>query len=242
VSGPYGTIADRYKQETPDVTPGGLAQSVVAVPYYRDDSCFDDGTGTDPGPRIKPGSSDEPRTGRKCWHPEDGQPNSDPRFFQGSIATHGVHLLFIADSDNARQTVPLDEVVSTQDMAMLPGDQPGAVGAAFGQVWSQPVSTTVQRAAGLRDRTSPRVKLRVKKRAHRRALLRWRGRDTGGSGLKSYRLQVRKPHGRWHTALRATKRKKLRYRATRAGRYTFRVRGVDKAGNRSRWAVRRARL
>ena len=65
---------------------------------------------------------------------------------------------------------------------------------------------------------------------------------TGGSGLKSYRLQVRKPHGRWHTVLRTTKRKKLRYRATRAGRYTFRVRAVDKAGNRSRWSVRHARF
>jgi hypothetical protein len=242
VAGPNGTIVDRYKTDTPDLTPGGLAQSAVAVPYYRDDSCFDDGTGTDPGPRLKPGSADEPRDGRKCWHPEDGQPNSDARFFQGSIATHGVHLLFIADSDNARQTVPIDEVVSTQDMAMLPGNQPGSVGASFGQVWQQPVSATVRRAAGLRDRARPRVKLRLRKRAHRRALVSWRGRDTGGSGLKSYRLQVRRPHGRWHTVLRATKRHKLRFRARRAGRYAFRVRAADKAGNRSRWSVRRARF
>jgi hypothetical protein len=215
---------------------------VVAVPYYRDDSCFDDGTGTDPGPRIKPGSSDEPRAGRKCWHPEDGQPNSDPRFFQGSIATHGVHLLFIADSDNARQTVPLDEVVSTQDMAMLPGDQPGAVGASFGQVWSQPVSTSVRRAAGLRDRARPWVRLRVKRLRDDRALLRWRGRDKGGSGLRGFRLQVRSPGRRWQTLMRSTKRHRLRYRAHRSGRYGFRVQAVDRAGNRSRWSTRRARV
>jgi hypothetical protein len=29
-----------------DLTPGGAAQSLVAEPYYRDDSCFDDGPGS----------------------------------------------------------------------------------------------------------------------------------------------------------------------------------------------------
>ena len=42
-----------------DLTPGGLPQSMMALPYYRDDSCFDDGTGSDPGPRVKPGSSND---------------------------------------------------------------------------------------------------------------------------------------------------------------------------------------
>ena len=31
---------------------GADGQFVAAVPYYRDDSCFDDGTGSDPGPRL----------------------------------------------------------------------------------------------------------------------------------------------------------------------------------------------
>jgi hypothetical protein len=62
-------------------------------------------------------------------HPrEDGLPEASDRFYQGSIGTHGVHILFIADSDNARQTVPLTEIVSEQRMVMLPGD-PGNVGA-----------------------------------------------------------------------------------------------------------------
>jgi hypothetical protein len=243
VSGPYGTIADRYKQETPDVTPGGLAQSVVAVPYYRDDSCFDDGTGTDPGPRIKPGSSDEPRAGRKCWHPEDGQPNSDPRFFQGSIATHGVHLLFIADSDNARQTVPIDEVVSEQDMVMLPGAQPGEVGAGVGQTFDKPVEPSVGPAATVRDASAPEVLLRVARKRHGRvAVARWSGLDTGGSGLQAYRIEVRAPASGWRTLRAATRRTKLRYRASRRGRYAFRVQAVDGAGNRSAWVLRRVRL
>jgi hypothetical protein len=231
VSGPNGTIIDRYHVDPGDLTPGGAVQSVVAVPYYRDDSCFDDGTGSDPGPRLKPGSADEPRAGRKCWHPEDGPPNGDPRFFQGSIATHGVHLLFIADSDNARQTVPIDEVVATQEMAMLPGDQPGAAGASFGAVWNQPLTPSVRRAKDVRDRSRPRVRMRAN-----RSRVRWRGRDTGGSGLRFYTVQARAPHGHWRTLLRRTHRHSVRRRAG----YAYRVRAVDRAGNRSRWSVRRA--
>src|SRR3954466_13801074 len=233
VSGPNGTIVDRYHEDPGDVTPGGAVQSVVAVPYYRDDSCFDDGTGSDPGPRLKPGSADEPRDGRKCWHPEDGQPNGDPRFFQGSIATHGVHLLFIADSDNARQTVPIDEIVSTQDMAMLPGDQPPTSGAAQGVAWDQPARSSVGRAVTIRDVAKPTVRLRVQRRRGR-MLLRWRGRDTGGSELRGFTVQVRKADGRWRTLLRRTRRHSLRRSSGRA----FRVRALDGAGNRSRWAVR----
>jgi hypothetical protein len=83
LSGPHGSLVMRTALR--EVTPGGAAVSVVAVPYYRDDSCFDDGTGTDPGPRRRerqddeltvyrlPNSSvDHPRT---CWKPSDGVPN-----------------------------------------------------------------------------------------------------------------------------------------------------------------------
>jgi hypothetical protein len=95
-AGPSGTIVDRYSARLENLSPAGAAQSVVAVPYYRDDSCFDDGTGTDPGPKVRVGSGDEPRTygdpprPRKCWEPSDGRPSpsGDPQFFQGSIGTH----------------------------------------------------------------------------------------------------------------------------------------------------------
>ena len=161
VSGPAGTIVDHWRVQPENATPGGLAQDVVAVPYYRDDSCFDDGTGNDPGPRLRPGSADEPRAGRKCWHPEDGPPDGSPRFFQGSIATHGVHLLFVAESDNARQTVPIDEIVSEQDMAMLPGQQPPAAGQTFGREQASPPRARVRAARG--------VRIRAQHRSHRRS-------------------------------------------------------------------------
>ena len=89
------------------------------MPYYRDDSCFDDGTGTDPGAEAAPALGDEPRTTRRrrrsrasAGAAEDGDPpTARDRFYQGSIGTHGLHLLFLVDSDNARQTVPLTEIV-----------------------------------------------------------------------------------------------------------------------------------
>ena len=139
VTGPNGSIVDRYQiDKLTDLTPGGAAQSLLAVPYYRDDSCFDDGTGTDPGPRVRLRSADEPRTTstgapRTCWHPADGMPDGSDRFYQGSIATHGVHILAIAESDNARQTVPLTEIVGNQRLVMLPGWRNGTTGEEYGR-------------------------------------------------------------------------------------------------------------
>ena len=153
VTGPQGSIVDRYQiDKLTDLTPGGAAQSLVAVPYYRDDSCFDDGTGTDPGPRVRLRSADEPRTTatgepRKCWRPSDGLPDGSDRFFQGSIATHGVHILAIAESDNARQTVPLTEIVADQRLVMLPGWRDGTTGEQYGRGFEhQYVRTVVEPA------------------------------------------------------------------------------------------------
>jgi hypothetical protein len=151
VSGNHGTIVDRYQlDKVTDLSPGGAAQAVFAVPYYRDDSCFDDGTGTDPGPRLIPRSDQEPRTytapdgstqPRQCWKPSDGQPDGSAKYFQGDIATHGLHILTIAESDNARQTVPLTEIVAEQRMVFLPGDQ-GNVGEQYGRSFEKPLVAT----------------------------------------------------------------------------------------------------
>ena len=153
-TGEQGTIVDRYQiDDVTEQSAGGLAQaSVLAVPYYRDDSCFDDGTGTDPGPRVRLRSSSEPRTyrapdgstqSRTCWDPADGPPGGSERFFQGAIATHGLHILLVADSDNARQTVPVTEMVAEQRMVMLPGRGDGAVGEQYGRGFEKPLATAV---------------------------------------------------------------------------------------------------
>jgi hypothetical protein len=147
VAGPHGTIVDRIQSSPFDLTPGGAAQSVAAVPYYRDDACFDDGTGSDPGPVLNLRSDTETKTfagaPRRCWKPSDGTPPGDARYYQGSIGTHGLHLLFLADSDNARQTVPLTEIVSDWHMVLLPGDQ-GNVGERYGRSFEKPLVALVQ--------------------------------------------------------------------------------------------------
>jgi hypothetical protein len=151
-SGPYGSVVDRISSEVTDLTPGGAIQSMAAVPYYRDDSCFDDGTGSDPGPRINltldNGMKDDPATAadgtpRRCWHTTDGDPDGSDHFYQGSIGTHGLHLLFQLDSDNARQTVPLTEIVSNWRMVMLPGQQSANAGEEYGRGFEKPLLPVV---------------------------------------------------------------------------------------------------
>jgi hypothetical protein len=150
------------------------------MPYYRDDSCFDDGTGMNPGPKLHLRSKDEPTkwwydpaTGvpvsglnppagvqtfdRKCWSPADGlpkpnfSPQGDVRYFQGDIGTHGLHLEFIVDSDNAQLTVPIDEIDTEQRQVILPGDQGSyQTGEMFGHSFDKPLlaAATLRRFGG----------------------------------------------------------------------------------------------
>ena len=137
------------------MTPGGLAQSLLALPYYRDDSCFDDGTGSDPGPRVDPGLLERAAHVRRPGDRADEAAEvldaggRDPRsratreYYQGDIGTHGLHLLFQLESDNARQEVPIDEIVSEQRMVLLPGQQ-GNVGEQYGREFEKPLVVRVQ--------------------------------------------------------------------------------------------------
>jgi hypothetical protein len=246
VSGPHGTVVDRFTVDARDLTPGGAAQSLVATPYYRDDSCFDDGTGDDPGPKIRKRSGDEPRTAsdgspRRCWQPSDGDPDGTDRYFQGSIGTHGMHLLFIADSDNARQTVPLNEIVSEWRMAMLPGDQSaGGAGSTAGQqigvAFSAPVQTRAKRAATIADLTRPTVKLKRSAASRRHERVKWTVVDTGTSGLRTVKVQVLRGK-RWRTVATGLKKRSVLVRAGER----VRVRATDAAGNTSAWLVSRAK-
>lgn len=152
-AGPAGSIVDRYYVEPTSNTAGGLAQGAVAVPYYRDDSCFDDATGTNPGPRLKLRSPGEPTTDpatgqpRRCWTPADGVVDNDTAFFQGDIGAHGVHILFLVDSDNARQTVPVNEIVSSHRQVFLPGHRDASAGEEYGRGFEKPLVATATDAS-----------------------------------------------------------------------------------------------
>src|SRR6202035_1075720 len=80
---------------------------------------------------------------RTCWKPSDGIPSpGDQQYLQGDIGTHRLHLLIQLDSDNARQEIPIDEIVSEQRMVMLPGQQPN-VGEQYGREFEKPLVTNV---------------------------------------------------------------------------------------------------
>jgi hypothetical protein len=191
VDGPAGALVERWTVR--QATPGGVAQSLVTFPYYRDDSCFDDGTGNDPGPKLRLRSATEPATWgydpvtgvpvspapagaatvfqRRCWnHHADGtvynlpgtstfdpakpaeaadgppdpsfSPQGDIRYYQGDIGTHGIHLVLVAESDNAQLTAPVDEIDAQQTQVVLPGNQ-GNVGEQYGRAFEKPLVTLV---------------------------------------------------------------------------------------------------
>jgi hypothetical protein len=175
VTGDNGTIVDRTSATIEDLSPVGAAQSLMAVPYYRDDACFDDGTGSDPGVELFPRHPDQELASgaggkRTCWRGTPAVPNGDPAFWQGSIATHGLHILFLADSDNARLTVPVSEIVAETRMVMLPGKRTGAVGEQYGRGFEKQVVSASLPATGLAKpgSTDSGKKKNKKKPKHRR--------------------------------------------------------------------------
>ena len=222
MTGPGGTLVEKWQANTNTVSPGGTQAVAEAVPYYVDDSCFNDGTGNDPGPQVDPRSANEPTTWgfqdvngspvaispapapasrypgrvtkdgqtydgtqayqRRCWNhhldgspynipgtatfnasksPETSDPAPDPtfgpqgdvRYFQGDIATHGLHLLFTSDSDNAYATEPLDEIDSFDNQVILPPNQ-GNVGQAATQAYVTPIQA-VARPFGVSSVSAP---------------------------------------------------------------------------------------
>lgn len=164
VGSPHGSLVMRWNYRN-DATAGTAAHSVVTTSYYRDDSCFDDGTGSSPGPKLRLRSGDEPsvwtnaltgETGaRKCWEPGNpidpsfvnagpfGDREGDERYYQGSTGTTGLHLLLVAESDNLSLTTPVTEINTEQRIVVLEGD-PGNVGEKYGRANEAPLATVVR--------------------------------------------------------------------------------------------------
>ena len=211
LTGPAGTLVEKWSiDQGANPSAGGAQAAVEAVPYYVDDSCFDDGTGNSPGPQVNPRGSDPTTWGfadrngqpvavspapapadrypgqvtaggmtydgtltyqRRCWnHNPDGTPynlpgtatydpakpaqqedpapdptfgpQGDVRYFEGDVATHGLHLLFTADSDNADLTTAVDEIDSVDNQVVLPPGV-GNVGAAYNEQLAAPIQPVV---------------------------------------------------------------------------------------------------
>lgn len=137
-----------------DLTSATSLNQPAVVPFYRDDACFDDGTGDGPVPRPYPGDdSSTPngtvQNGYVAYWQHQGAPvtqysdlecaplpagNSNyqqPGFdtyqtmpFQGAIGEMGLHFFFTHDSDNAFTPVPLDEIDAEQWAYTVPTSAP----------------------------------------------------------------------------------------------------------------------
>jgi hypothetical protein len=119
-------------------SPTNLAGNFAVVPYYRDDACYDDGTGDAPVQRPFPGDADTDNNNRvekayiataiakgapadltwdqlvaECHKYAAAAPWG--RFpFQAAIAEHGLHFFVTQDSDNTFSPKNTDEVDGQQ--------------------------------------------------------------------------------------------------------------------------------
>jgi hypothetical protein len=142
VAGPNGGLVYEFELTSPTAAAGNVA----AVPYYRDDACFDDGTGDAPVQRPWPG---EPTTDSRVQaaYLANAVANGAPadltwqqlvdechkyaaaapwgRFpFQAAIGQHGVHFFLTQDSDNAFGPKPVDELDGQQWRFEVPMSSP----------------------------------------------------------------------------------------------------------------------
>jgi hypothetical protein len=116
----------------------------LVVPFYRDDACFDDGTGDDPVRRPWPGeASTDDRVEAGYVTANGGTPYAQLTCEQrqGAWGENGVHFFATGDTDNAfvGSPVPVDEVDAQQWQFAVPTDHAHAVGEPYAQEVRVPV-------------------------------------------------------------------------------------------------------
>ena len=114
------------------------AENPTIIPYYRDDACFDDGTGDDPVPRPWPGEAQsdsrlDEYENTPCKEgqiapsippiPVGGTEGTPTLQKQGCFGCHGVHFLITHDTDNSFVTKPTTEVDGQQYQWMVPTEE-----------------------------------------------------------------------------------------------------------------------
>ena len=134
-------------------------ENAAVVPYYRDDACFDDGTGDDPVARPFPGeASTDPRVvaAYEAAAP-DGSADCAAGETQGAYGSHGVHFFFTGDTDNAFVSpAPTTELDVTWWQFPVATEAPVAVGEPYAQLVRVPLAVAVEQASDrpIRDRRS----------------------------------------------------------------------------------------
>jgi hypothetical protein len=150
IAGPNGGLV--YIAELSGPT---AATEPAVVPYYRDDACFDDGTGDGPPPRPWPGeASTDSRVQQgyvDYWkangapstltyadlHCNPGDSNAaDPQWqktpFAGAIGQSGLHFFFTSDTDNAFTPATITEIDAQQWRYSVPMSQATNVAQQYG--------------------------------------------------------------------------------------------------------------
>ena len=125
----------------------------TVVPFYRDDKCFDDGTGDNPVPRPWPGEAtvdpenpDDTRVrdayARMAGVRSFADVSCDQR--QGAWGSHGVHYFATWDTDNlfVGTPVPVNETDAQQWQFAVPTERPEAVGEPYAQEVRVPLQVT----------------------------------------------------------------------------------------------------
>ena len=112
-----------------ELTGPSSAVNFLAVPYYRDDKCLDDGTGDDPVARPWPG---EASTDSRVVAGYGAGATCDQK--QGAWGAHGLHFFATGDSDNAFSPAPVTELDGQQWQFAVPMDAPRNVGESYAQV------------------------------------------------------------------------------------------------------------
>jgi hypothetical protein len=125
VSGNHGSLV--YIAEVKGPT---SAENPLVMPYYRDDACFDDGTGDDPTPRPHPGDAYD-------W----GATPCDQR--QGAWGATGLHYVFTNDTDNAFGPKPTTEIDAQQWQFPVPTAAAQDVGDRYGKTVQIPLQVVV---------------------------------------------------------------------------------------------------
>ncbi|MFN2545141.1 MAG: Ig-like domain-containing protein [Actinomycetota bacterium] len=155
VSGPNGSLVYMFQ-----LNDARDAEEPLIIPYYRDDACFDDGTGDDPVARPWPGEASSDARVKAGYSAENNDtPYADLKCDQkqGAWAQHGIHYLFTSDTDNAWQVgKPTTEVDGQQYVWAAPTDKATNLGdryantvkaAVVPSVTPQPVSSVQHETA-----------------------------------------------------------------------------------------------
>jgi hypothetical protein len=136
-NGDNGSLVYMFEMKNPQAL-----ENAAVVPYYRDDACFDDGTGDDPTPHPHPGDfyTAEEKAAIPCY--TEAPAGYEGPFRQGAFGSHGIHYFFTGDTDNSFSPERTTEIDGQQWQWAVSTDAPHAVGEPYANTVKTPLVAT----------------------------------------------------------------------------------------------------